>query len=214
MNSPMVSCIMPTANRPHFVKYAIDYFLHQDYRNLELVVIDDGEMEVDKDLLNRNRVRYFKVAPLHTIGLLRNLACQHAKGEIIVHWDDDDWYAEDWVTRQVAALQSSGADICGLNQVNFYAPALRKRETYIDDNHTAPWVYGATMAYNKSFWLQHPFGSFQAGEDNDFVLNSGAKVFAHGYTEGYLGILHTQNLIMTPFENPREKLQKKSDQSR
>lgn len=206
MNSPLVSCIMPTANRPHFVKYAIDYFLHQDYRNLELVIVDDGEIGIEKDLLNRNSLRYFKVAPLHTIGLLRNLACQHAKGEIIVHWDDDDWYAEDWVTKQVAALQSSGADICGLNQVNFYAPALRKRETFIDDKNAAPWVYGATMAYNKSFWLQHPFGSFQTGEDNDFVLNSGAKVFAHDYTEGYLGILHAQNLVMMPFENPREKL--------
>lgn len=207
MNSPLVSCIMPTANRPHFVKYAIDYFLHQDYRNLELVIVDDGEIGIEKDLLNRNSLRYFKVAPLHTIGLLRNLACQHAKGEIIVHWDDDDWYAEDWVTKQVAALQSSGADICGLNQVNFYAPALRKRETFIDDKNAAPWVYGATMAYNKSFWLEHPFGSFQTGEDNDFVLNSGAKVFAHDYTEGYLGILHAQNLVMMPFENPREKLQ-------
>ncbi len=207
MNLPMVSCIMPTANRPHFVKYAIDYFLNQNYRNLELVIIDDGEIGIDKDLLNRNRIKYFKIEPSHTIGLLRNKACQYAKGEIIVHWDDDDWYASDWVTKQAAALQDSGADICGLNRVNFYATALRKRETYIDEENGAPWVYGATMAYHKSFWEKHPFGCFQTGEDNDFVLNSGAKVFAHDYSDGYLGILHHDNLIMKPFENPREKLQ-------
>jgi len=39
---PLVSCIMPTADRRVFVPQAIRYFLRQHYPNRELIIIDDG----------------------------------------------------------------------------------------------------------------------------------------------------------------------------
>lgn len=38
----LVSCIMPTADRPRFMSQALAEFLQRDYANLELVVLDDG----------------------------------------------------------------------------------------------------------------------------------------------------------------------------
>jgi hypothetical protein len=43
---PLVSCIMPTANRRRFVPEAIRLFLAQDYLEKELVILDDGEDSV------------------------------------------------------------------------------------------------------------------------------------------------------------------------
>ncbi len=43
---PLVSCIMPTANRQRFIPTAISLFLRQDYPEKELVIIDDGEHSV------------------------------------------------------------------------------------------------------------------------------------------------------------------------
>ena len=40
---PLVSCVMPTANRRPYVAQAIRYFQRQDYPNKELVILDDGE---------------------------------------------------------------------------------------------------------------------------------------------------------------------------
>jgi Glycosyl transferase family 2 len=56
----------------------------------------------------------------HTIGAKRNLACEEARGEIIAHWDDDDWHAPDRLRYQTQALLHRGADVCGLATLLFY----------------------------------------------------------------------------------------------
>lgn len=205
MESPLVSCIMPTANRQKFLPLAIHYFIDQDYPNKELIIIDDG-LESAKTLIpNHPQIRYFYSEPLGTIGVKRNHACDKAQGEIIMHWDDDDWYAPDWISRQVEALSTSGADITGLNTVLFYSPSVEKRWVYEDSDLEKPWLCGATMAYRKSFWQEHPFVDIQVGEDYDFVWNSGAKTFALDYFQGFISILHAHNTSIKPVENPRHK---------
>lgn len=208
MNLPLVSCIMPTANRQKFIPYAIDYFLHQDYPNVELIIIDDGQESVESLIPKHHNIYYRYLDPINSsIGALRNLACETAAGEIIVHWDDDDWYAKDWVTKQVNALNSSGADITGLNNVNYFSTVLNKRWNYRSIEKETTWVYGSTLAYRKTFWEEHRFSNLQIGEDNDFIWSSKAIIFAHNYVEGYLGIIHKDNLVAQFNDDPKEKLQ-------
>lgn len=205
MKSPLVSCIMPTANRQKFIPLAISYFKAQDYSNAELVIIDDG-LESSAHLIPKDsKIRYFYSEPLGTIGIKRNHACEKAKGDIIMHWDDDDWYAPDWISRQVNALNSSAADITGLNQVIFYSPSIDKHWMYQDLDLEKPWLCGATMAYHKSFWQAHPFIDIQVGEDYDFVWNTGARTYALGYTKGFVAILHAHNTSIKPVEDIRHK---------
>ena len=47
LSQPLVSCVMPTADRRRFVPQAIGYFLAQDYPNRELVIVDDGKESVE-----------------------------------------------------------------------------------------------------------------------------------------------------------------------
>lgn len=205
MNAPYVSCIMPTANRLKFIPLAIDYFLNQDYRNVELVIIDDGKEPVGHVVPNHHRIKYFYTDPIGTIGMKRNYACEKARGEIIMHWDDDDWYAHDWISRQLKALESSDADICGLNDITFFSPLRNKFWRYADQQTERPWLSGATMAYRKSFWQEHPFKDIQIGEDYDYIWNSGAKILAHDYTKGFVATLHAHNTTLKPFEDARHK---------
>ena len=51
---PLVSCIMPTADRRRFVPQAIRNFLAQDYAERELVILDDGADSI-ADLGTRRR---------------------------------------------------------------------------------------------------------------------------------------------------------------
>ena len=90
---PLVSCIMPTYNRRRFVPEAIRLFLTQDYPKKELVVLDDGEDNIADLIPSRPQIRYVRLDCRHSIGAKRNIACEAARGEIIAHWDDDDWYA-------------------------------------------------------------------------------------------------------------------------
>src|SRR5271165_6074042 len=123
---PLVSCIMPTFNRRHFVPRAIHYFLRQDYPNKELIIIDDGTESVADLVPPDPQIRYFGSLRRASTGAKRNLACKHATGTLIAHWDDDDWYAPWRLTYQVEQLLEEAADICGLDRVIFYAPKEEK----------------------------------------------------------------------------------------
>lgn len=202
---PLVSCIMPTANRQKFLPLAIDNFMAQNYANAELVIIDDGLEPATHLIPDDPRIRYFYTEPLGSIGVKRNYACEQANGEIIMHWDDDDWYAPDWIYKQFCALTDSAADIAGLNQVLFYSPSIDKRWLYQDLDLEKPWLCGATMAYHKSFWQEHPFIDIQVGEDYDFIWNTGARTFATGYLQGFIAILHAHNTSIKPVEDIRHK---------
>lgn len=205
MSKPKVSCIMLTANRPNFVELSVGYFLNSDYRDAELVIIDDGKESVKHLLPDHRRIKYFFTEPLGSIGVKRNYACEKAEGEIIMHWDDDDYYPYDWMTRQVKALEESKADIVGLNQILFYSPLMNKFWNYDNKETDPPWLSGATMAYRKSFWEKHPFKDLQIGEDYDYIWNTGATIYAHDYPNGFIATLHNGNTTLKPFENPKHK---------
>ena len=195
---------MLTANRPLFVPLAVSYFLNSDFRDAELVIVDDGLVSIKSLLPNHHRIKYFYSNPIGSIGKKRNFACEKAQGEIIIHWDDDDYYAYDWISRQIKVLEESKADIVGLNQIFFYSPLVNKYWNY-ENKQDPPWLSGATLAYRKSFWEKHNFKDIHIGEDYDYIWNSGAKIYAHDYSNGFIATLHAGNTTLKPFENPRHK---------
>src|SRR5215475_14271274 len=122
---PLVSCVMPTANRRAFVPQAIRYFLRQDYPNKELLVIDDGADSVADLVPNSDSIRYIRLPNRMPLGAKRNLGCERARGDLIAHWDDDDWYAAFRLRYQVESLLASQSEICGSRRPLFFDPSLQ-----------------------------------------------------------------------------------------
>lgn len=209
MEQPLVSCIMPTANRQKHIPLALDNFFQQDYPNKELVIIDDGKESILPLLTDDPRIKYYYSTTVKTIGLKRNDACERASGEFIIHWDDDDWHAPDWISKQVYFLNASGADICGIENVHFYVAVTDTlwKGTALNRNnpHTGGFLNGATFIYRKSFWEKNHFKDLPTGEDDDFIRSSGGKLFAHDYIDGFIAVLHPKNTTIKYFENPKHK---------
>ncbi|MCB0244440.1 MAG: glycosyltransferase family 2 protein, partial [Anaerolineae bacterium] len=111
LHVPLVTCIMPTRNRRRFVPLALAYFARQDYEPRELIVLDDGDDPVAELMPDDPRVRYVRLDRRQTVGAKRNMGCRLAKGDVIVHWDDDDWMADWRLTYQVAQLREKDADL-------------------------------------------------------------------------------------------------------
>jgi glycosyltransferase involved in cell wall biosynthesis len=190
---PLVSCIMPTAGRPDFVAKAIRRFLEQDYPHKEMIIVDDGEPSVEALVPAHPAIRYRRLANRASIGAKRNIACEMALGELIAHWDDDDWMAADWLRTQVETLRNSAADICGLDHVLFYAPAARQAWRYVYDG-ARPWVAGGTLCYTRALWRQNRFPDIDVGEDNVFIWNARAKRIAvNPNADGYVATVHPGN---------------------
>jgi glycosyltransferase involved in cell wall biosynthesis len=192
--TPLVSCIMPTANRRRFVPAAIRLFLAQDYPEKELIILDDGDDPVADLVPAHGQIRYIRHHRREPIGAKRNRACEAANGDIIAHWDDDDWYAPPRLRRQVDALIANEADLCGLDRVLFLDPGGRRAWEYVYPAGAAVWVYGATLCYRKSFWRKSPFPQINIGEDTRFVGNAqSARIAALADNGIFVGVIHDMN---------------------
>jgi ADP-heptose:LPS heptosyltransferase len=163
---------MPTFNRRSFVVHALRYFLRQDYPRRELIVIDDGTDVVEDLIPSARNIRYIRLPRRATVGAKRNLACQQARGEIIAHWDDDDWAAPWRLSYQIAELQTSNAMICGLDRIFYYEPKNWRAWEYVNSQSASLWVSGNSLCYHKRFWQAHPFADINIAEDARFVCQA------------------------------------------
>jgi len=202
--TPLASCIMPTANRRRFVPGAIAQFLAQDYADAELVILDDGEDSVADLIPQQSGIRYLRT-PLHkTLGAKRNAACEAARGDIILHWDDDDWYAPNRIRLQVEALRDSGADACGIDRALFVDPRVPAAWEYIYPPSAAPWVYGAALCYRRDFWSAHPFANITAGEDTRFAAAlTRERLHVLPDNRFFVALIHAANTSPKQLRDPR-----------
>jgi glycosyltransferase involved in cell wall biosynthesis len=171
-DAPLATCIMPTADRRAFVPGAIELFLRQDYCDVELIILDDGADAIADLVPPHDRIRYLREMRKANVGVKRNRLCELARGDVIVHWDDDDWSAPWRVRYQVEQLIAARADVCGLDHVLFYDAAADEAWEYSYPRSAAPWVYGATLCYKKAFWRRNPFPPVSVGEDSRFVWST------------------------------------------
>ncbi len=185
---------MPTADRRAFVPAAIARFVAQDFEDSELLIVDDGADRVADLVPDDPRVRYLGLPQRLVLGAKRNLACEHARGEIIVHWDDDDWSAPWRVRYQVDQLLAARADVGGLARVLFYDPTAGEGWEYEYPRAAAPWVYGATLAYTRAFWHRNRFPPIAVGEDSRFVWASvPRRIIALDDHTCFVGMMHAGN---------------------
>lgn len=191
---PLVSCLMPTADRRVFVPRAIDYFLRQDYPNRELLIIDDGSDPVADLVPEDPRIRYLRLDSRQSLGSKRNLACREAKGDVLMHWDDDDWHAPHRISYQVAELGRTGAQLCGLDRLLFFDPEGGKAWRYAYPSRSRKWLAGGTFCYTRELQRRYPFPHVDIGEDNRFAWSVPDAGMAALDDEGiYVAMIHGRN---------------------
>lgn len=92
----MVSVYIPTRNRLPLLRRAIESVLNQDYRNIEIVVVDeastDGTHAYLEDLSKKHPVRYRRNERPVGACAARNIAINMARGTYVTGLDDDDYF--------------------------------------------------------------------------------------------------------------------------
>ena len=103
----LVSAIITTHNRLDLLPRAIDSVLSQSYKNIECVVVDDASTdETQNYCLNRSDIVYVRIEKEDSKGgnFARNQGILAAKGEILAFLDDDDYWVEDKVEKQIQLI--------------------------------------------------------------------------------------------------------------
>ncbi|MBM0106201.1 glycosyltransferase family 2 protein [Steroidobacter sp. S1-65] len=106
MSNPLVSVIIPTYNRAALVREAVESVLKQTYREIEIIVIDDGSTDDTAAAMQAygNRIRYSR-RPHAGENAARNVGFKQAKGQYLALLDSDDLWEPYKIELQVALLK-------------------------------------------------------------------------------------------------------------
>ncbi|MGI4755379.1 MAG: glycosyltransferase family 2 protein [Janthinobacterium lividum] len=122
--TPLVSAIITTLNRPDIVVRAIETVLEQTYTNLELIIIVDGPDNATAtrlSALSDPRARVVVLPQNVGLGEARNAGARESKGEWLAFLDDDDEWVPTKLSIQMQEVLRSG------NQTNFSASRFEER---------------------------------------------------------------------------------------
>lgn len=186
---PFVTCLCLTRNRRPWLRKAIRYFQEQTYPTKELLIVADGE-DVRDLVPEAPNIRLIHIEENYLIGQKRNFGASRARGEIIAHWDDDDYSAPGRLADQVRRLLDSGKSVTGYSSMLFTDGSRWWRFRGAPSHGM-----GTSLCFYKKWWVAHPFPMVQCGEDGFFVM---AAFKAHEFISEDAGELmvascHSQN---------------------
>jgi glycosyltransferase involved in cell wall biosynthesis len=110
---PVVSVVIPSFNRGHCIKPCIESVLAQSYRDLEVIVIDDGSVDDTRDQVSSvsdARIRYIAHNQNRGGAAARNTGIRKSQSEFIAFLDSDDRWTPDKLEKQLQLLRMNGEE--------------------------------------------------------------------------------------------------------
>lgn len=147
---PKVSVIVATYRRDNDLERALKSLQQQNYRDFEIIVVDDNDdenwnlkvaaiIENYKEIIKDIKITYMQNHPNMGSAKTRNRGIEVATGDYICFLDDDDEYLPDRIINQVVAMEQTIADY-SLTDLALYNESgkmieIRKRD-YIKSEDT------------------------------------------------------------------------------
>lgn len=132
--SVLVSVIMPAYNVARFIEAAISSVLSQSLTDWELLVIDDCSTDNTYEIaakMEDPRIQVLRNEKNSGVARTRNRGIELAKGKYIAFLDSDDIWHPQKLERQIARLESAGADITYCSYAIIDANGKKTRADYL-----------------------------------------------------------------------------------
>lgn len=119
----MLSIIIPVYNSIKYLNRCIESVLAQKYRNIEIILVDDGSTDNSGILCEAYAMLDSRIHVFHKENggpvSAKKYGVLHSNGDFIGYVDSDDYIDQDYYERLVNAQKSSGADIvcCGYKNI-------------------------------------------------------------------------------------------------
>ena len=194
---PKVSVIVPTRDRAHLLPQLIEHFNQQTWGNKELLILDDtpgGEAKIRELQLRHPQVLAWHIDQEESIGMKRNRLIKQASGELIAHFDDDDYYAPNYLEFMALELLKHDSDLIKLGGWFCFHEASKTLGYWDTTRQDLPHTvfagsepprlhnktftaigyrsfltgYGFSYFYRKKAWESNKFQDINLGEDTQF----------------------------------------------
>ena len=123
MDEKLVSVIIPAYNIEDYIGRCLDSIISQTYKNLEIIVVDDGSRDYTGEILDNYAKKDRRIKVIHKenggVSSARNKGIEAAEGDYIGFIDGDDLIEPGMYKTLVDLLEEENADIahCGYQMV-------------------------------------------------------------------------------------------------
>lgn len=133
-----ISVIIPVYNMEDTVEKCIESVRNQTWRDLEIIVVDDGSTDGTAALCDRAAAEDARVKVIHRenggVSAARNTGLAAATGEYIAWLDSDDWMVPEAMQRLMEAIDGSGATMSLCNYENVERSGKREKRYEVREN--------------------------------------------------------------------------------
>lgn len=154
MNRELISVIIPIYNVEKYLKECIDSILNQTYKNIEIILVDDGSTDNSPNICDEYTQKDTRVITIHQknqgVSSARNKGLEASKGNYIFWIDSDDYVKEDCIEKLYNLLKKYDSDIsiCDYTQGS-------DRDYVFVDNEVKEEVYDSFTGLNNIYKNHH-----------------------------------------------------------
>lgn len=172
-----ISVIIPVFNCERYIMDAIRSVLRQTYKNLEIIVIDDGSTDGTAVIVKETLPKIiYDFQPHAGLGAARNKGVSLAKGEFFAFLDADDIWLEDKLMRQMETFyRQPHLDMVFGHVEQFYTVPSKSKTDGPGNNikKIAGYFAGSMLIRRESFFRAGPFATgWRVGEFIDWYLKA------------------------------------------
>ena len=179
--------IVTSTIRPECIHNIFNNYARQKWKMKELIiVVNKDDMNISrykKKALRYKNVRIYRLQQNKYLADCLNFATSIAKYSYIAKFDDDDYYAPNYIPEAMRQFYRSPADVVGKRSCFFYFPyksLLLYRKTSVRPYTKCKRIAGATIMYHKRVFRRVKFVKVRMGTDVRFIsacLRRGLRVY-------------------------------------
>jgi len=214
VEEPLVSIITPTYGRQTFLPAIEACVRSQTYQSIEWLILDDSDRPL-KEFAEHpwNKIRYLHSSERLSVGEKRNMLLNEASGEIIIHFDDDDFYGSEYITNAVEFIEKKELDLAllsgffvahlNVNGFGYYRTFIKKGPGFaFNKNGVRPvdlgklniplihFCYGWSYVYRKKVWDNIKFKQISIFEDREFICSAIQKFKSRSHESRSVDCVH------------------------
>jgi len=142
----LISIIVPVYNVREYLDRCIESIVHQTYRELEIILVDDGSTDDSGSICDQWAEKDSRIQVIHKpnggLSDARNAGLREARGEMIGFVDSDDYIHREMFSRLLEIMRREGSDIVECEMQRFFESSdvvteIQPAEIRTYDNHGA-----------------------------------------------------------------------------
>lgn len=134
--NPLISIIVPIYNVEKYLERCIDSLLRQTYKNIEIILVDDGSTDHSPKMIDEYQSQNKKIKVIHQknggLSNARNNGLEIAKGEYIAFIDSDDYISDDYIEYLYKLIEENNSQMSICNY-KLFSETLEIKEEQKDD---------------------------------------------------------------------------------